>query len=123
MDLNKTIHILYKDNTVTVGFSVNAAFAGNLFVQYQLEEMDSTWSAPKRLNSISYARCRKANTHFACVPRTASQLLTGHSSGIRRTPSLVQYCLVVSYLLLTHYRHSVRHLLPDETTSANQALA
>ena len=44
-------------------------------------------------------------------------------SGIRRTPSLVQYCLVVSYLLLTHYRHSVRHLLPDETTSANQALA
>lgn len=56
MDLNKTIHIPYKDNTVTVGFSVNAAFAGNLFVQYQLEEMDSTWSAPKRLNSISYAR-------------------------------------------------------------------
>ena len=31
MDLNKTIHIPYKDNTVTVGFSVNAAFAGKPF--------------------------------------------------------------------------------------------
>ena len=56
IDINQSIHIPFQDNTVTVGFSVNAAFAGNLSVQYQLEEMDSTWSAPKQLNSISYAR-------------------------------------------------------------------
>lgn len=56
MDLSRDIQVAYEDNTVTVGFSVNAAFAENLFVQYQLMEMDSTWSAPKRLNSVSYAR-------------------------------------------------------------------
>ncbi|RGN39313.1 helix-turn-helix and ligand-binding sensor domain-containing protein [Bacteroides oleiciplenus] len=59
VDLNQPIHVPYKDNTVTVGFSVNAAFAGNLFVQYQLEEVDSTWSASERRNSISYARLPK----------------------------------------------------------------
>lgn len=56
MDFGQPIHIPFEDNTVTIGFSVNSAFAGNLFVQYQLERMDSTWSAPGRLNSISYAR-------------------------------------------------------------------
>ena len=56
MDLNQSIRVPFEDNTVTAGFSVNAAFAENLFVQYQLVEMDSTWSVPKRLNSVSYAR-------------------------------------------------------------------
>ena len=55
-ELNKPIEIPYEDNTVTVGFSVNDAFAGNLFVEYLLEEVDSTWSQPELRNSISYAR-------------------------------------------------------------------
>lgn len=34
--LNKDIKIAYQDNTVTIGFSVNDAFAKNLFVEYLL---------------------------------------------------------------------------------------
>lgn len=55
-NLNKSIRIPYEDNTVSIGFSVNNAFAENLFVEYMLEEVDSTWSYPERRNSISYAR-------------------------------------------------------------------
>lgn len=58
-DLDGRIRVPYKDNTVTAGFSVNAAFAGNLFVQYRLEGMDSAWSVPERRNSVSYARLPK----------------------------------------------------------------
>lgn len=55
-NLNEHIQIPYEDNTVTVGFSVNDAFAENLFIEYLLEEEDSTWSQPERRSSISYAR-------------------------------------------------------------------
>lgn len=54
--LNKDIKIAYQDNTVTIGFSVNDAFAKNLFVEYLLEDVDSTWSQAKKQNYISYAR-------------------------------------------------------------------
>lgn len=53
---NEYIQIPYEDNTVTVGFSVDGAFAGNLFVEYLLEEVDSAWSQPEQRNSVSYAR-------------------------------------------------------------------
>lgn len=56
VNLNKKIQIPYEDNTVTVNFSVKDAFAENLFVEYLLEKVDSTWSQPKHLNSASYAR-------------------------------------------------------------------
>lgn len=55
-DLAKRILIPYEDNTVTVGFSVNDAFAQNLSVEYLLEKVDSAWSRPEQRNSISYAR-------------------------------------------------------------------
>lgn len=55
-NLNKKIQIPYEDNTVTVNFSVKDGFAENLFVEYLLEKVDSTWSQPKHLNSASYAR-------------------------------------------------------------------
>lgn len=53
---NKPIQIPFENNTITVGFFVNNAFAGNLFVEYMLEGVDSTWSEPERKNNISYAR-------------------------------------------------------------------
>ncbi len=55
-NLDKRIQIPYKDNTVTIGFSVNNAFAENLFVEYFLEGVDDTWCQPVQRNSISYAR-------------------------------------------------------------------
>lgn len=61
VSLNKDIQIPYEDNTVTVGFSVNDAFAENLFIEYQLEKVDSTWSQPEQRNSISYARLPQGN--------------------------------------------------------------
>lgn len=60
-DLSKHLRIPYKDNTVTVGFSVNDAFAQSLFVEYLLEKVDSTWSRPEQRNSISYARLPEGN--------------------------------------------------------------
>lgn len=55
-DLSKRIRIPYKDNTVTVGFSVKDAFAQDLLVEYLLEKVDSTWSRPERRSNVSYAR-------------------------------------------------------------------
>jgi hypothetical protein len=55
-DLSKSIRIPYQDNSVTIGFSVSAAFAGNLYVEYMLEDVDGNWSRPEQRNSISYAR-------------------------------------------------------------------
>ena len=60
-DLSKHLRIPYKDNTVTVGFSVNDSFAQSLFVEYLLEKVDSTWSRPEQRNSISYARLPEGN--------------------------------------------------------------
>lgn len=55
-DLNKNIQIPYEDNTVTIGFSVNDAFAGNLYIEYLLEGIDNTWSRSEQKNNISYDR-------------------------------------------------------------------
>lgn len=51
---NKNIQIPYEDNTVTIGFSVNDAFAGNLYIEYILEGIDNTWSQSEQKNNISY---------------------------------------------------------------------
>lgn len=56
VDIEKDIRIPYKENTVTIGFSVNNALAENLYVEYQLEGVDTSWSQPVRRNSITYAR-------------------------------------------------------------------
>lgn len=55
-NLEENIQIPYKDNTVTIGFSADNAFAENLFVEYQLEGVDNNWCQPRQRNSISYAR-------------------------------------------------------------------
>lgn len=78
VDLSKRIQIPYEDNTVTVGFSVNDAFAEDLFVEYLLEKVDSTWSEPKQRNSISYARLPEGN--YTLHLRTTDEL-NNYSAG------------------------------------------
>lgn len=67
IDVNRKIKIPYNENTVTIGFSVNAAFARNLYVEYLLEKVDSTWNRPGQINSISYARLPQELTLYVCV--------------------------------------------------------
>ena len=56
VDLRKPIEIPYERNTVTVGFSIDGVFANELFAEYLLEGVDSTWSQPQPVNRIAYAR-------------------------------------------------------------------
>lgn len=56
MDTGRRVRVPYRDNTVTVGFSVDGVFADNLFAESMLEGVDSTWIRPQALNSVSYAR-------------------------------------------------------------------
>lgn len=71
-NLTKHIQIPYRDNTVTIGFSVNNAFAENLFVEYLLEGVDAAWSQPEQRNSISYARLPQGN--YTLRLRTTDEL-------------------------------------------------
>lgn len=66
---NSTIRIPYSDNTVTVGFTVNNAFAGNFFAEYKLEGVDEEWSPPERRSSVSYARLPQGN-YTLCLRAT-----------------------------------------------------
>lgn len=72
VNLDKYINIPYSENTITVGFSVDNAFAENLFVEYFLEGVDNTWSQAKQQNSISYARLPQGN--YKLYLRTTDKL-------------------------------------------------
>ncbi len=50
------IGMAYKDNRITVGFTIDAAFADNLYAEYMLEGVDSTWNSLQHASSVSYAR-------------------------------------------------------------------
>lgn len=54
--LQQPLEFPFKDNTVSVGISVNGAFADNLIPEYLLEGVDSTWNQSTQPNNISYAR-------------------------------------------------------------------
>ncbi len=71
-DLSQDICIPYKDNSVNIGFSVNAAFAGNLAIEYLLEGVDNDWSRPEQRNSIFYARLPQG--HYTLRLRTTDGL-------------------------------------------------
>jgi len=71
-DLDKHIRIPFAGNTVTVGFSVNNAFAENLFVEYLLEGVDNAWSKPEQRNYVSYARLPHGN--YTLRIRTTDEL-------------------------------------------------
>ncbi|MDL2303663.1 hypothetical protein LJC28_04645, partial [Dysgonomonas sp. OttesenSCG-928-D17] len=63
-DMVKGSKIVYDHNTVTFGFSSNNAFAMNLSFQYMLENVDQDWSAPRKVNNVSYARLPKGKYTF-----------------------------------------------------------
>lgn len=56
MDLHDALRIPYKDNSITVGFSIDGAFAGNLSAECLLEGVDTTWTSTGRSNRITYSR-------------------------------------------------------------------
>ncbi|WP_321333696.1 two-component regulator propeller domain-containing protein [uncultured Bacteroides sp.] len=66
LDLKKETEVPYLYNNVAINFSVNNAFARNLYVEYQLEGkgVETTWSKPQRINSVSYARLLKGDYIF-----------------------------------------------------------
>ena len=61
VSLQQPLELPFKNNTVSVGFSVNGAFARNLLPEYRLEGLDSTWNQPSTQNQISYARLPQGN--------------------------------------------------------------
>lgn len=95
--LDRPLRIPYDENTVTVGFSLNQAFAKDLQVEYYLEQVDSTWSKPMKCNSLTYARLPEGK--YKLRLRAIDRL--GHHS----TDSLLQfevlppwYRTIVAYL-------------------------
>ena len=66
VNLNQENRIPYIYNNVTINFSVSNAFTYNLYVEYQLqgEGVETTWSKPQRINSVSYARLLKGDYIF-----------------------------------------------------------
>lgn len=56
MDLQADLHIPYKDNSITVGFSIDGAFAGSLSAECLLEGVDTAWTSTGRSNHITYSR-------------------------------------------------------------------
>ena len=70
--LQQPLDFPFKNNTVTVGFSVNGAFAGNLIPEYLLEGVDSTWNQSIQPNTILYARLPQGN--YALRLRTGDGL-------------------------------------------------
>lgn len=56
MNMSEPAEISSKYNNITFCFSVQDIFASNYAVQYMLSGVDNEWSAPQRINKISYAR-------------------------------------------------------------------
>ncbi len=54
--LQQPLEFPFRNNTITIGFSVNEAFARNIFPECLLEEVDTVWNQSNSSNSISYAR-------------------------------------------------------------------
>ena len=56
VDLRSGLRIPYKDNNITVGFSIDGAFAGNLSAECLLEGVDTAWTSTGRSNRVTYNR-------------------------------------------------------------------
>lgn len=61
LPLQQPMKIPFGSNTVTIGFSVNGAFVGNLFPECLLQGVDTAWNRTGAQNSISYARLPQGN--------------------------------------------------------------
>lgn len=129
-NLAKRIQIPYRDNTVTVGFSVNNAFANNLFVEYLLEGVDNVWSQPEQRNSISYARLPQGN--YTLRLRTTDELNNYSSDAIINFEILPPWyntvwwyltcCLIVAFTLFATFWFMKRRLQNKHLRLMNEQL-
>ena len=129
-DLNKRIRIPYKDNTVTIGFSVNNAFADNLSAEYFLEGVDNTWNQPKQRNSISYARLPQGD--YTLRLRTTDELNNYSSDTIIKFEILPPWyntvwwyltcCLLAAFALFIAYWLMKRRLQNKHLRLMNERL-
>lgn len=62
----------YNFNTVTLRFLAANSFVSDLSFQYKLENVDSDWSLPQKINQVSYARLPQGA--YAFHVRTADSL-------------------------------------------------
>ena len=56
LDLRSSKKIAYHYNSVCIRFSATDVFSENLSFQYKLERVDPDWSAPNKVNNITYQR-------------------------------------------------------------------
>lgn len=129
-DLDKHIRIAYGDNTVTVGFSVNNAFAENLFVEYFLEGVDNAWSKPEQRNSISYARLPQGN--YTLRLRTTDELNNYSADTVvdfeilppwyNTTWWYLTCCLLIAFVLYTAFWFMKRRLQNKHLRLMNEQL-
>ena len=123
MDLRESIRIPYIDNSITVGFTIDGAFAGNLSAECLLEGVDSAWTSTGRVNRVTYTRLPSG--HYTLRLRATDGLGNYSPDTILpftiRPPwyqtvwaglgalALVTLLLFVAYRLMRH-RLQVRHL-------------
>ena len=123
MDLRESIRIPYFDNSITVGFTIDGAFAGNLSAECLLEGVDSAWTSTGRVNRVTYTRLPSG--HYTLRLRATDGLGNYSPDTILpftiRPPwyqtvwaglgalALVALLLFVAYRLMRH-RLQVRHL-------------
>lgn len=127
---NNHVQIPYADNTVTVGFSVNSAFAENLFVEYLLEDVDNSWSQPEQRNSVSYARLPQGN--YTLRLRTTDELNHYSSDTIVHFEILPPWyntiwwyctcCLIVVFALFASFWFMKRRLQNKHLRLMNEQL-
>lgn len=127
---DKRIRIPYADNTVTVGFSVDNAFAESLFVEYLLEGVDNVWSEPEQRNNISYARLPQGE--YTLRLRTTDELNNYSSDAIVRFEILppwyntiwwyLTYGLIVAFILFAAFWYMKRRLQHRHLRLINEQL-
>lgn len=63
MDFSKEVEVSYLYNTIRLAFSDQDAIAADLYFQYKLEGL-TDWSAPQKVNEVTYERLPKGNYTF-----------------------------------------------------------
>ena len=64
MDISSDTRISYKNNHLSFCFSAKNTFTNHLLFQYQLSGIDREWSAPQKINHVTYARLPKGKYKF-----------------------------------------------------------
>ncbi|MFV0328817.1 MAG: triple tyrosine motif-containing protein [Dysgonomonas sp.] len=79
--ISQAAQIPYDSNTISFSFSAENAFASNFSFQYMLQNVDNNWSAPAKINEVTYARLPEGKYVFM----------------IRSVDNLGNYSEIVSY--------------------------